>query len=647
MHKFDHLRLVRDLRKLSISDSRPFDAIYLSTKGRAQLARELVEMLEELGRPVRVLATSIDDVPFHAMPASDLDVFLVKPSVADIQSPLLSHRFAFDSIRHQKWDLHCKRNAALAHARINGSKRILFIDDDIRSLSIDLLKRLESALDHVAIAGCTSTIGELDNSVVSHACRALGYEQSVFLSGGCLAVDLEKVSSIFAPIFNEDWIFIFESLLTADVGMVGEVEQLVSRHDDVAEEAVFQEYGEIIAEGLMAALPGSADLIYEHGYWRSYLESRRRLLAAMVDGLSQPEHESAHEMRRALVKAFDVLNDTLPNDCVNYLQLLRQETERRNSLVRAMGAEDPTLLNVVSVRPRSIRSAASKARESTGTVFRYAEYSTVTIVCPDLPIHLRTPLSLAGDLNVTRSFRLADLDAAMELLTHVQKHNPTASVRVLSAAEVDPELLVEHLILLGGAAWNAMTAWFLELLELPVQQRCDEHDQRPDSDIFFTAVDGVRVEYAPHLVRVGGRIGEAHARSSGHDVSLFARARNPFNDGRTVTICNGVLSHGVLGAVRSFTDQALGPANTAHVLSQTDGATYCLLARAQIVNDQALPIDLTNSANRLFEWTALANGEVVEEGASTREGGSTRESENSASGSATARSVTGERAGWP
>ena len=53
------------------------------------------------------------------------------------------------------------------------------------------------------------------------------------------------------------------------------------------------------------------------------------------------------------------------------------------------------------------------------------------------------------------------------------------------------------------------------------------------------------------------------------DVGLLARVPNPLNSSRTLTICNGVHSRGVYGAVRSLTDTHLRDANERYILPRT------------------------------------------------------------------------------
>jgi hypothetical protein len=49
------------------------------------------------------------------------------------------------------------------------------------------------------------------------------------------------------------------------------------------------------------------------------------------------------------------------------------------------------------------------------------------------------------------------------------------------------------------------------------------------------------------------------------DVGLLARMPNPLNSNRTITMCNGIHSRGVLGAVRTLTDARLRESNEQYI----------------------------------------------------------------------------------
>jgi hypothetical protein len=87
------------------------------------------------------------------------------------------------------------------------------------------------------------------------------------------------------------------------------------------------------------------------------------------------------------------------------------------------------------------------------------------------------------------------------------------------------------------------------------------------------------------------------------DVALFARAPNPYNKLRTVTICNGMYGAGSYGAVRALTDARFRDRNAKQLKDQFgDTDTYCVLTRVTVENSVALTPDWTLAENRLFVW---------------------------------------------
>ena len=95
---------------------------------------------------------------------------------------------------------------------------------------------------------------------------------------------------------------------------------------------------------------------------------------------------------------------------------------------------------------------------------------------------------------------------------------------------------------LGGSAGTKYPAHRKVPRQVPVKQ-IDVTDL-PGGDIFqIEAADGLKSFYYPESEELGGR------KELVADVAYVARLRNPFQYRRTLTICNGIHSRGVLGAV--------------------------------------------------------------------------------------------------
>jgi hypothetical protein len=87
------------------------------------------------------------------------------------------------------------------------------------------------------------------------------------------------------------------------------------------------------------------------------------------------------------------------------------------------------------------------------------------------------------------------------------------------------------------------------------------------------------------------------------DVALLARLTNPFKSSRTLTICNGIHSRGVLGAVRCLTDVRVRDANEAYLAERFPEGRFAMLLRIPVLLGEAISPDLESPEARLFEWS--------------------------------------------
>ena len=140
-----------------------------------------------------------------------------------------------------------------------GWRRIFFLDDDIQGYQLSDLQSTVSMLGSCPSAGMRVSSFP-DNSAVCHAHRATGGLQDVFITGAALAVDCQQNTGFFPHIYNEDWLFFYEDASTGRLGSSGgKVTQL--RYDPFADaqRAAWQEFGDVLAEGLYALLDHGMD----------------------------------------------------------------------------------------------------------------------------------------------------------------------------------------------------------------------------------------------------------------------------------------------------------------------------------------------------------------------------------------------------
>jgi hypothetical protein len=86
------------------------------------------------------------------------------------------------------------------------------------------------------------------------------------------------------------------------------------------------------------------------------------------------------------------------------------------------------------------------------------------------------------------------------------------------------------------------------------------------------------------------------------DVGYIVRRRSPYHTDRTLTICNGIHSRGVFGAVRCLTDKRVRDENERYLADRFPGDEFALLVRVPVVTNETLSPDLRNPDSRLFEW---------------------------------------------
>ncbi|WBQ04820.1 hypothetical protein [Kribbella sp. CA-293567] len=223
------------------------------------------------------------------------------------------------------------------------------------------------------------------------------------------------------------------------------------------------------------------------------------------------------------------------------------------------------------------------------------ESGPITIICPEAPVEGRSPLAAETHANFTRMYRYADLDALIELWGHIRASNPDLKVNHRLPSEVVADDMSGHVVVLGGIAWNQVTKRLLKTLsELPVSQVGVE--DLNEGEIFRASGPGGG-DFRPLWEEFddGTELAE--------DVALLARVRNPFNHSRTVTICNGIYSRGVLGAVRVLSDAAVRERNEAFLSREFPDGLFALLLRVPVMNGEAISPDLEIAENRLYQWS--------------------------------------------
>jgi hypothetical protein len=245
-----------------------------------------------------------------------------------------------------------------------------------------------------------------------------------------------------------------------------------------------------------------------------------------------------------------------------------------------------------------LREAARKPSPDEAIAVRrswhFPDSGPATLVCAQLPEDKLVSLADPADPNYTELLSYADLDALVELHGHIRSENPTMDVFYKAAPNVVPDDLSGHVILLGGIAWNEITKRLSAMTELPVRQV--EDSSLKSGEIFMADVDSEERSFRPAW-------GGIQNTELVEDIGLLARVPNPLNYSRTLTICNGVHSRGVLGAVRSLTDARLREYNEQYIAKNFGSQdSFVILMRVPVIKGEAMTPDFNIPGRVLYQW---------------------------------------------
>jgi hypothetical protein len=245
-----------------------------------------------------------------------------------------------------------------------------------------------------------------------------------------------------------------------------------------------------------------------------------------------------------------------------------------------------------------LRSAASgePAREAvaSGRSWHFADAGRVTVVCARLPEDQIGALGKPSNPNYTELHTYADADSLIELHGHIRAENPQITVNYRVPNEVEPDELTGHLVLLGGVVWNRITERLSEMAKLPVRQVV--RSELRSGEIFVADTAGEERQFWPKWT-------EGKIPILAEDVGWLARVPNPLNSSRTLTICNGIHSRGVYGAVRALTDAQLRDANERYITTHFgNSGSFVILMSVQIINNNVATPDFTSPGVVLYQW---------------------------------------------
>ncbi len=352
------------LKPLGAGEFRPLDAVIVPSSRSAEHLRAAAAIARETESELLVLCS-------HAAKGAAVERVVVQEDVArhhvidipdDYRCALLPSRpppsLAAPASRPA---LSHKRNLGLLVARMVGWRTALFIDDDI-TLDVAAIKAAQQGLDDATAVGFP-VVDWPDLSVVGHANQLSGGRQDVFVGPSALLVDLRsELLGHFPTIYNEGALYLFDAVAARAVRCSDvTARQLPYNPFQDARRGRDEEFGDVIAEGLMCFLDEPTDVCPTHGsFWRQFLPRRRAVLREITErllsGPASPRRASALGAVRSAERQHELIT---PRACAQFVRRWRADrdlwTGRLRDLERVRTVPDALRrlgLPLPSSRPR-------------------------------------------------------------------------------------------------------------------------------------------------------------------------------------------------------------------------------------------------------------------------------------------------------
>jgi len=300
-------------RPESAQTSGAVDAIIVPTVRSAQQLSSAVDLASQLRCELIALYTDrlpdgLSSVLAKLKPGSATEVALSSdPERRELDlGPVISQRWPSDCAT----DISRKRNLGLLIGRACGWTRMLFLDDDIRRINAEKVRPAAALIDRYPVVGL-QVKKYPDASVVRHARRLTGHYSQPFISGGSLLVDPQRLRGFFPAVYHEDWLCLIDNLRLGEVAIGGTVGQLRYRPFTTPDRAKLEEFGDILASGLLwllhavgkkSAEPSAVSRKYWQPatkalFWDHVLIQRNELLGNTVELLNR---STVHDTDAAL-----------------------------------------------------------------------------------------------------------------------------------------------------------------------------------------------------------------------------------------------------------------------------------------------------------------------------------------------------------
>jgi hypothetical protein len=222
--------------------------------------------------------------------------------------------------------------------------------------------------------------------------------------------------------------------------------------------------------------------------------------------------------------------------------------------------------------------------------------TSVHLVCPEIPEEDRIIYANAKQRDYLRLGKFADIDSLYHLKAFLAKYFPEIQCSECTSEELATSAYTETLILIGGPAWNKVTADMGSRIRLPWIYR---DGGRGNDDPLEDSRTGVR--HLPMLGADGSLL---------QDIGLFVRVPNPANRRRHLFMINGIRTYGVLGAARCFINNGESAENCLMVTKKLGSLPrFAAVFRVPVINNfVAVPnLSADDTLIDLLEYTLQKN----------------------------------------